>query len=603
MTEAEVRAVALVRAVDESRHARALVPATMLVEAQLVAGDPADPEAWFVRRARYLLDGVLAPVRPLAERFEIRPQAFLWIVPLAAVAGLAANSLGPAEKIHAIYNPISLLLLWNLTVYAVLVWLRLRRRGAHERSPRTGVFGRLVLGPLARRLLTLRVRAARWRDSPTVDMAALAPRFVRSWLAMMRPALHPALRCLLHLGALGMAAGAVAGMYVRGLFFQYDVVWRSTFITDPGLVERLVDLLVMPGALVLGRPVPGPADVAALLSDAGAPAAPWIHLYAATIAVVVGVPRALLAIASALAFRRALGNVRLDPDDPYVREVLRLAARLDAREVRQSIEHDVRAACERFADDTAAFVATELYDRRIVPALETFRERGGTLGDLEERLAECCRTFEATLATEVAREQRALEARLAEQIAWRLGAVEPDETIASDRMRAAVDSASSSAGTAVSEQVGGMLATSLGGAVTAATAVVAGTVSGGFGHTLGTALLVGIVHSGPIGWLLGALGGGALAGAGLYLGRDRLRAGVKRMTLPPFAAKAALLRFRSIKAAGREQCVRAVRQAIAGELEEVTRRISERIWERLEPRLGERLRPSVVPAASEPTAV
>ena len=45
MTEAEVRAVALVRAVDESPHARALVPATMLVEAQLVAGDPADPEA------------------------------------------------------------------------------------------------------------------------------------------------------------------------------------------------------------------------------------------------------------------------------------------------------------------------------------------------------------------------------------------------------------------------------------------------------------------------------------------------------------------------------------------------------------------------------
>jgi hypothetical protein len=56
----------------------------MLVEAQLVAGDPADPEAWFVRRARYLLDGVLAPVRPLAERFELRPRRFLWIVPLAA---------------------------------------------------------------------------------------------------------------------------------------------------------------------------------------------------------------------------------------------------------------------------------------------------------------------------------------------------------------------------------------------------------------------------------------------------------------------------------------------------------------------------------------
>ena len=79
-----------------------------------------------------------------------------------------------------------------------------------------------------------------------------------------------------------------------------------------------------------------------------------------------------------------LRDVRLDPEDPYVREVLRRAARLDAREVRQSIEHDVRAACEHFADDIAAFVAAELYDRRIVPAIEAFRDHGGTIAELEE---------------------------------------------------------------------------------------------------------------------------------------------------------------------------------------------------------------------------
>jgi hypothetical protein len=422
-------------------------------------------------------------------------------------------------------------------------------------------------------------------------LAALAPRFVRCWLGMMRPALEPALRCLLHLGAIGLALGAIAGMYVRGLFFAYDVVWRSTFLHDPGTIARLCDVLLAPGALVLGRALPGPTDVAALLSDAGSPAGPWIHLYAATVAVVVGLPRAGLAAASAFAFRRALNCVRLDRRDPYVREVLRLAAGLDAREVRQSIEHDVRAACERFADEIAAFVAAELYDRRIVPAIEAFRDSGGTLAELESQLHACCRTFEATLATEVARAQRALEARLAQQIAWRLGEVEPEDAIAGERVRAAVDTASSSAGAALSDQVGGVLVTGVGGAVAAAVAVVAGTVSGGFGHALGTALLVGLVHSGPVGWLLGALGGGTLAGAGLYLGRERLRDGMKRVALPPFAAKAALWRFGSIKAAGREQCVRTVRQAIGGELEQVAQRISERIWQRLEPRLGERLRP------------
>ncbi|HWP65650.1 MAG TPA: DUF2868 domain-containing protein [Candidatus Limnocylindria bacterium] len=601
MTEAEVRAVALVRAVDESPHARALLPATMLVEAQLVAGDPADAEAWFVHRARYLLDGVLAPVRPLAERFELRVRAFLWIVPLAAAVGLLANSFGPTAKIHAVYNPIVLLLAWNVLVYLGLGFLRLRRRPAPGAGGAPlGMLGRFTLGPIAQRLLSARVQAGPWREHATAEMVSLGPRFVRSWLAMMRPALKPALRCLCHLGAIGMAAGAVAGMYVRGLFFEYDVVWRSTFVTDPHTIERLCDLLLLPGALVLGRPGPGAADVAALLSRAGSPAAPWIHLYAATIAVVVGLPRLGLALANAAAYRRALGCICLDPQDRYVREMVALAARLDAREVRQSIEHDVRAACQRFADDVAVFVADELWDRRIVPTIERFRERGGTLVELDAQLAECCRTFEATLATEVARAQRALEGRLAEQIAWRLGEIEPADAIASDRVQAAVDGASSGAGAAVSEQVGNVLTTGFGSVVTGATAVVAGTVSGGFGHALGTALLVGIVHSGPVGWLLGALGGGALAGAGLYLGRERVREGVKRVTLPPFVAKLALLRFRTLKKAGREQCVRDVRHAIAGELEDVVQRISERIWQRLEPRLGERLRPSVVSSAAAP---
>ena len=597
MTEAEVRAVALVRAVDESPQARALVPATMLVEAQLVAGDPADPEAWFVRRARYLLDGILAPVRPLAERFELRPRAFLWVVPLAFAAGLAANYLGPAAKIHVLYNPIVLLLLWNVAVYAVLVWWRVRPWAAAPLAAGQAPGGEhFLFGPLARRLLTARVLAERWRHGAAADLAALAPRFVRRWLEMMRPAVEPALHCLLHLGAIGLALGAIAGMYVRGLFFAYDVVWRSTFLHDPDTIGRLCRMVLAPGALILGRPLPGPADVAALLTDAGSPAGPWIHLYAATVVVLVGLPRAGLALASALAFRRALRDVRLDRTDPYVREVLRLAARLDAREVRHSIEHDVRAACERFADDIAAFVAAELYDRRIVPVIEAFRDGGGTLADLEVRLDACCRAFEATLATEVARAQRALEDRLAQQIAWRLGEVEPEDAIASERVRAAVDTASASAGVVLRDQVGGVLVTGVGGAVTAAVAVVAGTVSGGFGHSLGTALLVGLVHSGPVGWLLGALGGGTLAGASLYLGRDRLRDGMKHVALPPFAAKAALWRFRSIKAAGRAQCVRTVRDAIGGELGEVAQRISERIWQRLEPRLGERLRPRVDPA-------
>lgn len=596
MTEPEVRAVALVRAIDESPRARALVPATMLVEAQLVAGDRTDADAWFVRRARYLLDGVLAPLAPLADRLALHPHVLGWIVPVAAVAGVAANSLGPAARIHVLYNPIVLLLAWNVAVYAALLWRRAAAwRGSAGPAPSLGLGGRLLLGPLARRFLTARLLAERWRETAAADFSAIAPRFAGAWLGMMRPALAPALACSLHLGAVGMALGAVAGMYVRGLFFAYDVVWRSTFVTDPALVARLCGLVLAPGAFVLGRPLPSVADASGLLSEAGSPAAPWIHLLAAAVVVVVVVPRLALALVAGLRLRRALGTIGLDRDDPYVRDVLGRAASLDAGQVRRSIEHDVRAACGRFAGDVAAFVASELYDRKIVPALEEFRTTGGTLDALDGRLREHCRVFEPVLAGEMERAQQALETRLAEQIAWRLGALEPDDAIASERVRTAVDGASVTAGTAIGDRVGDVLASGVGGTVTAAVAVVTGTVSGGFGHSLGTALLVGIVHSGPVGWLLGAIGGGVVAGAGLYLGRDRLREGLKHVRLPPFAARAALWRIRSIAAAGRERCVTAVRQAIDGELDAVVTRIADRIWQRLEPRLGEQLRPAVAP--------
>jgi hypothetical protein len=69
-----------------------------------------------------------------------------------------------------------------------------------------------------------------------------------------------------------IAAGAIAGMYVRGLFFAYRVTWESTFVNDPGVVAFLLRGLLGPAAHLLGRPLPAREDVLRLLAPEGDPA-------------------------------------------------------------------------------------------------------------------------------------------------------------------------------------------------------------------------------------------------------------------------------------------------------------------------------------------
>lgn len=583
MTEPEIRSIALVRAVEETQPD--LIPATMLVEAQLVAADPADGPAWIARRARYLAEGVLARLRPLGMEASLGLGLLGWIVPLAFVLGLSANYLDPTPKIHVVFNPIFLLVLWNLGVYAVPALLALRSRTRPERTEGGALDG--VLAQLLQKLLATRLVGL----GAASGSAALWRSFVSSWLGMVRPVFGPAVRVTLHLGAIGMALGAVVGMYLRGLFFEYEVVWRSTFIDDPDTVAHLLRLLLGPATLLLGQPWISSSDAVEMMSEAGSPAARWIHAFSATVLVAVMIPRTFLAVLGVRALRRAMREAQPDLSDTYYVELVRKAGELDARAVRDSIHQDVRKMCEAFTDDVAGFVATALFDARIAPAIDEFRASGGKLADLEKRVRSACEHFQPELEAEILVQQRALEARIAEQVAWRLGEVGPDDLIDGGGVLQAVGSASDAASSTLGDRVGSGVATSVAAIVSTTVGVVVGTVSGGFGHSVGTAILIGLVHSGPLGWILGAIGGAAVAGAGFYFGREMLRDGVKRVPLPGVIARSALSRVEYVKRTGRERCQRAVHDALSTQLEGAVGRIAEGIWQRLEPQLGERLRP------------
>ena len=106
------------QAIEEAQPA-ALSP-EVRIDALEAAGDLDDERAWFARRAEFLLDFELAAWRPLLRvrnAFTPRP---LWNLALPALLGLSSNALGPHEQIHVLYNPLVLLVVWNLLSYAGL---------------------------------------------------------------------------------------------------------------------------------------------------------------------------------------------------------------------------------------------------------------------------------------------------------------------------------------------------------------------------------------------------------------------------------------------------------------------------------------------------
>ena len=101
MKHDDAAAVVLVRAVEEVLPDA--IPPEKLLDAHIAAGDPSEGAEWLVRRAHYLIEHSLSPYTMILSRLQ--PAASAWVcIGLATAIGLAANYLGPSDKIHVIWG-------------------------------------------------------------------------------------------------------------------------------------------------------------------------------------------------------------------------------------------------------------------------------------------------------------------------------------------------------------------------------------------------------------------------------------------------------------------------------------------------------------------
>ena len=604
-----VAEILLVRAVEEE-HPEQIEPA-LLVDALEAAGSPREPRAWLAHRAAWLCDHALGRFHPLLAMPRAGLVAGPALMLVAVVAGVLTNSFGPVERIHAIANPIVALIVWNLLAYLFLafggvgrLWSRASfdpprgerlQRPRHRRRQPGRASWRVRMVRRAVPALWLFLQRGRFEaQGQGRVLRDVARRFWVHWTERATSLFEWSTRRILHLVAIGFGAGAVAGTFVRGLFFDYHVVWRSTFLREPESAARLLDLLLGPAAWILGQSLPGEAGVRAMAAPAGVDAAPWIVLYAVTALLWIGIPRSLLALHASWRLGRLGAEIDLGLEDDYTKALLVSARSRQQGQVVDRIQHDVEQQSRRFAERVGRHVSEALYDQRVVPRLERFRQQGGRLADLETDVEELARGFQIEIEDFLDEARREFETDLARAVAERLDLDGP--VVASPGALSGGEVAERSGASArdFGHKVGRRLTDLVASAVSAGVALAVGTVSGGFGKILGAAVVVGLLHTtGPVGFLIGALAGLIGAGGAYWLGRDQAVSVVKRVSLPGVVVRGLLreTRFARIIDEGRETCQRSVRDLVQERLESLAPEIAETIWADVKPLVGERARP------------
>ena len=276
-------------------------------------GEAAPADAFIAQRAHAALQR-LAPMQPAVARWralELWRAKWLWFVVLPALAlGVVANQLGGSQRVNLLAPPVWAVIAWNLLVYLALLWHLLARGGRAS-----GL--RLALSAHWRRWQLRRLTQLR-AEAHGVGGAGAWVAFGEDWARYSQPLLFSRLALGLHLGAAALALGLIAGLYLRGLVLDYRVDWQSTFL-QADAVHWLLATGLAPASAFTGIGVPDVAAIQALRAPGGSPAsaAPWIHLYAAQLLLLIVAPRLLLA---AWAARRGVAlsrNFPLPLDAPY----------------------------------------------------------------------------------------------------------------------------------------------------------------------------------------------------------------------------------------------------------------------------------------------
>jgi Protein of unknown function (DUF2868) len=253
-------------------------------------------------RAHHALKRLL-PRDPGAERLLHRRlwrgSWLLWALLIGLLCGLLADTIGSSQRINLLAPPVWAVVLWNMLVYLGLL------------------AGLLLPSVWPRRLRAFLSSRMVGRSTSNAVISA----FQAAWLGVSAPLMASRAAALLHLASAALALGLMGSLYLRGLVLDYRAAWQSTFLDAPQ-VQAVLSFLFSPVVALTGLPLPDLAALQALRTRPDTPppsasAAPWIHLYAALLILVVVLPRSVLAAFAAWRAWALAKRLPLPLHEPY----------------------------------------------------------------------------------------------------------------------------------------------------------------------------------------------------------------------------------------------------------------------------------------------
>lgn len=519
----------LVRCVEE--HDPKFFPPDVLSAATLTAAGARDDMGFIERRSAYLFRRLPRAVKAWAHIGLVPESSLTAVVVGTFLIGAFSNFIGPGGLIHIVYNPLAFLVLWNIAAYAVFAAREARSRKNFSASDEQSAS---PAGPLRLLIRDLWSAWNRWAnrlpEEQLRNASAIADSFRRRYWIAAGPIVLARIEWLIHLGAIFLLLGAIAGTYVRGLFLEYNAIWRSTFVTAPDAVAGFLNVLYAPGVLLFDGSFLSTTDVEPLLSSTGSPAAAWIHRVAIAAAIVVIVPRmGLTWISARRAVRRAAGlKFDLAADGYYVAQ-LRSAGDKDFHHLREGISSAIRSGVAKLAESLAFFVRERFFDQRVAPLLLQFRNKGGRMKDIEEEIEAAQEAFQPQLAAYLSQAKVEFEATLRTGLQSLVG----KELAQSSRFPQDLSGSSVAMEKTLPGSVARNLGDGIGATVILGVSTIVATLSGGIGKSLGIAIVSTLLGtSGPVGLLIGGLGAVIVGGAGYLMGRDKVTGAVSGLHLP-----------------------------------------------------------------------